>query len=149
MHKLVNLSDQKWIYKQEKSKSESSNFGRKMTKSGALTKENSIQHRKNMFFTQIEAFWASLKKNLVVKFFKSGLWPPGNRRNLSIHDFFFWKKKNWITQKWIFEIFAFFRSNFLEKRVFPGPLVYKNHSIPSWLSYFALTSQPEWPKGKI
>ena len=97
---------------------------------------------------QIEAFWASLKKNLVVKFFKSGLWPPGNRRNLSIHDFFFWKKY-WITQKWIFEIFAFFRSNFLEKRVFPGPLVYKNHSIPSWLSYFALTSQPEWPKGKI
>ena len=62
---------------------------------------------------------------------------------------FFFEKKNWITQKWIFEIFAFFRSNFLEKRVFPGPLVYKNHSIPSWLSYFALTSQPEWPKGKI
>ena len=83
LHYLVNPSDRKWKYKQEKSKSESSIFGRKMTKSGALTKGNILENRENMFFTRIEGFWAFfVQKNfLVEKFWKSGFWPPCNRQN--------------------------------------------------------------------
>ena len=52
MHYLINPSDRKWKYKQEKSKSESSIFGRKMTKSGALTKGNFFRKSwKHVFYT--------------------------------------------------------------------------------------------------
>ena len=57
------------------SKSESSIFGRKMTKSGAPTKGNFLENRENMFFTRIEGFWAisGRKIFLVEKFLVESL----------------------------------------------------------------------------
>ena len=59
----------------KKSKSESSIFGRKMAKSGALTKGNILENRENMFFTRIEVFRAKkfFGRKIFEKFSKSGL----------------------------------------------------------------------------